>query len=87
MPIDDVDVADMADRQAAGYVLDLNRLLDELATAEPRQATILELKYFGGLENAEIAEELNISESTVLRSVRVAEAWLRGRLTPPANPQ
>jgi RNA polymerase sigma factor (TIGR02999 family) len=80
VPISDVDVPDY---QAAEYVLDLNRALDDLAGMDARQSTILELKYFGGLGNAEIAEELAISESTVVRDLRAAEAWLRVRLPPP----
>ena len=79
--------ADVADFHAAEYVLDLNRALDELAQAEPRQASILELKYFGGLDNRETAQELGVSESTILRDARVAEAWLRSRLRNPGVPE
>ena len=82
VPMEEVDVAD---RQSAEYVLDLNRMLDELARIDERQATMLEMKYFGGLGNLEIAEELDVSTSTVLRDLRAAEAWLRKRLPPPAS--
>jgi DNA-directed RNA polymerase specialized sigma24 family protein len=40
----------------------------------------VELRYFGGLENAETAELLGVSQHTVLRDWRVARAWLYDRL-------
>ncbi|MBV8819554.1 MAG: sigma-70 family RNA polymerase sigma factor [Acidobacteriaceae bacterium] len=60
--------------------LDINRALEELSALEPRQAEVVELKYFGGLENGEIAELIGVSENTVLRDWRTARAWLFYRL-------
>ena len=60
--------------------LDLDAALDELAGLDERQARVVELRYFGGLENLEVAEALNISEPTVVREWRVARAWLFKRL-------
>lgn len=62
-------------------LLGLNAALDELAQAEPRQASIVENRFFGGFEMAEIAEMLGISEATTLRDWRVAKAWLGHRLS------
>lgn len=62
--------------------LDLDAALGELAELDPRQARVVELRYFGGLENAEIAEVLEVSEATVLRDWRAARAWLFARLHP-----
>ncbi len=62
-------------------VLGLNAALDELARLEPRQASIVENRFFGGFEMAEIAEMLGISEATTLRDWRVAKAWLGHRLS------
>jgi RNA polymerase sigma factor (sigma-70 family) len=61
--------------------LDLDAALDELAQLDERQARVVELRYFGGLENLEVAEALNISEPTVVRDWRVARAWLFKRLS------
>lgn len=57
-------------------LLALNEALDELARAEPRQALMVEYRFFGGLEIAEIADLLDVSEATIQRDWRVAKAWL-----------
>lgn len=64
--------------------LDLNAALDELAELSPRQAQVVELRYFGGLEIPEVALVLDVSEATVIRDWRVARAWLFDRLRPPS---
>lgn len=61
-------------------LLALEEALAELAQIEPRQAAIIESRFFGGLEIAEIAALLGISEATVLRDWRAAKAWLGHRL-------
>ena len=61
-------------------LIDLDQALNELAQLDARQAQMVELRYFGGLENAEIAAVLAISEPTVVRAWRIARAWLYGRL-------
>ena len=63
-------------------LIDLDQALDELTQLDARQAEIVTLRYFGGLENAEIAAVLGISEPTVLRDWRMARAWLLDRLQP-----
>jgi RNA polymerase sigma factor (TIGR02999 family) len=65
------------------FFLDLDRALTELAQLHERQARVVDLRYFGGLENIEIAELLSISEDTVLRDWRTARAWLHQRLNTP----
>jgi RNA polymerase sigma-70 factor (ECF subfamily) len=47
------------------------------------QAQVVELRYFGGLENAGIAAVLGISGPTVVRDWRVARAWLYAKLRVP----
>lgn len=66
-------------------LIDIDRALDDLAQLEPRQARVVELRYFAGLENPEIAEVLGVSECTVQRDWRVARAWLYYRLRLPAG--
>ncbi|MBK6316711.1 MAG: RNA polymerase subunit sigma-70, partial [Blastocatellia bacterium] len=48
-------------------VIDLDGALDRLESMDPRMARVVELKYFGGLTNPEIAEVLSISAATVDR--------------------
>lgn len=60
--------------------IDLDRALMDLAALDHRKARVVELRYFGGLENAEVAMVLDISEPTVVRDWRVARAWLYDRL-------
>ncbi len=57
-------------------VLALHDALDALARVSPRPAAVVEARFFGGLNTAEIASLLDISEATVLRDWRIARAWL-----------
>ena len=69
---------------APGRSADLLALDDgirDLAALDARQAQIVELHFFGGLSQDEIAAHLGISRSTVLRDLRMAESWLRNYLT------
>jgi RNA polymerase sigma factor (TIGR02999 family) len=61
-------------------VLALDAAMAELAKFEPRQAAIVESRFFGGLEIQEISRLLDVSEATVLRDWRAAKAWLGQRL-------
>lgn len=56
--------------------LALDQALDQLAQASPRQAKIIEMRYFGGLNGDEMAELLGVSPATVSRDQAAAEAWL-----------
>jgi RNA polymerase sigma-70 factor, ECF subfamily len=64
----------------ADDVLALDAALDELARIEPRQAMMVESRFFGGLDVAETAELLGVSEATILRDWRAAKAWLAREL-------
>jgi RNA polymerase sigma factor (TIGR02999 family) len=57
-------------------VVELNEALDRLGALDPRKAQVVELKYFGGLNQDEIAEVLKVSPETVRREWRFAKAWL-----------
>jgi RNA polymerase sigma factor (TIGR02999 family) len=57
-------------------LIGLDSALDELAQVQPRQAMMVESRFFGGLEIAEIAQLLEVSEATILRDWRAAKAWL-----------
>ena len=63
-----------------GDVLGLEEALQALARLDPRQAKVVEGRYFGGLTVAELAELLGVSETTVERDWRVAKAFLKSQL-------
>jgi RNA polymerase sigma factor (TIGR02999 family) len=56
--------------------LALNEALEQLAKFSPRQAQVIELRYFGGLDVEESAGLLEVSPATISREQRSAEAWL-----------
>jgi RNA polymerase sigma factor (TIGR02999 family) len=64
-------------------VLMLDEALQALAQLDPRQAHIVELKYFGGLSEEEVAALLSLSRATITREWQSARAWLFRRLTRP----
>ena len=59
----------------------LDDALSALAHVDERKCHMLELRYFAGLELAEIAKVLETSESTVKRQLRVAQAWLHRHMS------
>jgi RNA polymerase sigma factor (TIGR02999 family) len=63
----------------------LDEALKSLAERDPRRSQVVELRYFGGLNNAEIAGVLKISENTVTRDWNMARAWLYQQLTETAG--
>ncbi len=62
--------------------LQIESALHRLAELDPRASRIVELRYFVGLDNEEVAAVLNVSEKTVWRDWRAAKAWLRAELYP-----
>lgn len=67
---------------SSDQLLALDEALDRLAALHPRQAELVESRFFGGLEMAEIAALLDVSEATALRDWRAARAWLARELGP-----
>jgi RNA polymerase sigma factor (TIGR02999 family) len=61
-------------------VLALHLALEELAALDPRQAEIVELRYFGGLTEEEVATVKHLSPATVRRDVASAKFWLGRRM-------
>jgi RNA polymerase sigma factor (TIGR02999 family) len=61
-------------------ILALNDLLDKLEALSPRQARVVELRYFGGLDCEEAARLLSVSTKTVKRDWKMARSWLRIQL-------
>jgi RNA polymerase sigma-70 factor, ECF subfamily len=58
----------------------LDEALTRLAALDPRQARVVELRYFGGLSIEETAQALGVSHATVEREWRTARLWLRREL-------
>ena len=71
-----------AGTSGADELLALDSALEELARLNPRQATMVESRFFGGLDVAETAELLGVSEATILRDWRAAKAWLAKEMRP-----
>ena len=57
------------------------RRLTRLAAIDPRKSQVVELRFFGGLTNDEMAEVLKVSPTTVMRDWSMAQAWLRRELS------
>jgi RNA polymerase sigma factor (TIGR02999 family) len=77
LALGDVDIASAG---GDADVLELHDALERLATLDPRQSRLVELRYFGGLNIEETAEALDVSPATVKREWSVARAWLRREL-------
>jgi RNA polymerase sigma factor (TIGR02999 family) len=60
----------------------LDQALVKLEKADPRAARVVELRFFGGLTEDEVAEALGVAPITVKRDWRAARAWLISRLRP-----
>jgi RNA polymerase sigma factor (TIGR02999 family) len=73
----------IAGDESARDILALDSALADLSRLQPRQADMVEYRFFGGLDVAETAELLGVSEATVLRDWRAAKAWLAKELRGP----
>jgi len=64
-----------------GQLVRIDEALNALAAFEPRQARVVEMRYFGGMTQEETAEALGISPDTVLRDWKRAKRWLWREMT------
>jgi DNA-directed RNA polymerase specialized sigma24 family protein len=69
---ENLDLSELPDRD----VLAVDEALDELRKTDDRAASVIELRFFGGLQEDEIAAVLEISISTVKRDWAFGRAWL-----------
>ena len=74
--------ANVAPARPAADIVALSDALDSLAAVDPRKASIIELRHFGGFTEEETAQALAISVATVRRDSRLAEAWLHAEIRP-----
>jgi RNA polymerase sigma factor (TIGR02999 family) len=75
-----ISVADPAAPEVATRVLEVDEALDRLAAIYPRQARVVECRFFGGLSVEETAAVLEVSPRTVKRDWLLAQAWLAREL-------
>ena len=64
----------------------LDEALTALADVDKRKAQVVEMRFFGGLSIAEVAEVLKVSEETINRDWRLAKVWLLRQLGREASP-
>lgn len=86
VPRPEIAITDTAPDHATGYA-DRDHLVSELARLPRRQRTVLVLRYYGGNTDAEIAELMTCSPSTVRSYASRALATLRVEMTPAPEPQ
>jgi RNA polymerase sigma factor (TIGR02999 family) len=70
----------MISDERSEQLLQLDDALSRLAGFDPRQSKIVEMRFFGGLTEEEIAEVLGVSTRTVKRDWSMARAWLLGEM-------
>lgn len=70
----------LPDASTPDELLALDASLTELGRVSPRQAAMVEARFFGGMDVAETAALLEVSEATILRDWRAARAWLAQEL-------
>jgi RNA polymerase sigma factor (TIGR02999 family) len=73
LSLDDFDVAS---EQARGDLLQLSEALDKLEKADERKARVVDMRFFGGMKEQEVAEVLGLNEKTVQRDWNFAKLWL-----------
>jgi RNA polymerase sigma-70 factor (ECF subfamily) len=71
----------LAVRDSQFDLLELDEVLEKLARKDPELARIVELRFFAGLDVAETAEVMGVSESTIKRGWATAKAWLHRELS------
>jgi RNA polymerase sigma factor (TIGR02999 family) len=76
----EAEAADTMTSDRADTIVAVDQLLDKLHALDPQKADIVEARFFGGLENEEIAESLGISARTVQRQWQRARAWMHAAM-------
>jgi len=80
-----LDLAEVGAACSYDNLLVIDEALNQLEKADERAARVTELRFFAGLEESEIAEELGVSEITVKRDWKFARAWLASHLEAPCG--
>jgi RNA polymerase sigma-70 factor (ECF subfamily) len=77
----DIEKVDIAAPESDEQLLALDHALEELSKVDPRAASVVEMRYFGGLTHQQIATILDVDRRTVDRDWSLARAWLLERLS------
>ena len=80
-----MDEPNLASPTADVDLIALDDALEELKSLNPRQARVVELRFFGGLTVKETASALDIAERTANNDWEFARAWLRQRVSQRAD--
>lgn len=72
----EIDNVTIVSTERAAGLIELDDALTRLSELDERKGRVVELKYFGGLNNEEMAEVLNVTSKTVIRDWQFARAWL-----------
>jgi RNA polymerase sigma factor (TIGR02999 family) len=80
-----LDEVTVATQDSDDIIVAVNEALEKLAAESPQKAEIVKMRYFGGLEHAEIAEALGVSEPTIRRHWAYARSWLYAELKSQLN--
>lgn len=72
---------DILPEQSAGDLLELNEALQKLEEIDERKCRVVDMRFFGGLKEDEIAEALGVNEKTVRRDWQFAKLWLYRELS------
>jgi RNA polymerase sigma factor (TIGR02999 family) len=78
----ELDSIDLSAPESDETLLALNDALSRLSALNERAAKVVELRYFAGLPNEEIARMMDVNRRTVDRDWAMARAWLFGQITP-----
>jgi len=76
----DIEEVLLITRENIERMVELDQALERLEKLDPRQCRVVELRFFAGLDEKEIARQLNVSDRTVKRDWAMAKAWLYGEL-------
>jgi RNA polymerase sigma factor (TIGR02999 family) len=78
----DLDAAqNLAAPSTDAQIVAIDEALEALRQISPRQSQVVELRYFGGLTEEEVAEALGVNRRTINRDWQMARAWLHAELT------
>jgi RNA polymerase sigma factor (TIGR02999 family) len=75
-----LDVAVAAAAPGETEIVGVHRALDQIAAVDPRMTQVVEMRYFGGMTETEIAQALGVTERTVRRDWQKARLLLREAL-------
>src|SRR5258708_4977324 len=76
---------DILPRQSAGDMIELDEALQKLEAIDKRKCSVVDMRFFGGLKENEIADVLGVTEKTVRRDWQFAKLWLYRELSQPAR--